>query len=223
MGGSKYMPLFSPDGSTVSFSSADNNVWNIYLVSASGGAPETICDDCGIISDWTADGRYVTGNDLPGRLWLMDLRTRRMKYLLNMAEGTRLSAGTFSPDENWIRYLKVDRNPLPTSYIAPIREGGLIQQEHTILAAQGNLPRWSPAGNFLYGWSQIDGFMCLWTQRLDPATKQPLGPLKEIFHLHDSRRSLGNEGEFEISIRRNRLVFSIRERSSNIWMAEWKE
>jgi len=59
---------------------------------------------------------------------------------------------------------------------------------------------WSPDGNLLYFISERDGFVCLWAQRLDPATKHPQGAAFPIRHFHtpgdrsqpsETRRSWG--------------------------------
>lgn len=43
------------------------------------------------------------------------------------------------------------------------------------------------------------------------------------YHSHNPRRSLGNEGEIGISVSRDRLLFSMGERTGNIWMVELKQ
>jgi hypothetical protein len=52
---------------------------------------------------------------------------------------------------------------------------GASQTRLTNNAASDTWPAWSPDSNLLYYLSKRDGFLCLWAQRLDPATKRPAG------------------------------------------------
>jgi len=44
-----------------------------------------------------------------------------------------------------------------------------------------------------------------------------------VYHSHGTRLSLSNQIERTLGVGGNRLVFSMGERTGNIWMAEWKE
>jgi hypothetical protein len=81
---------------------------------------------------------------------------------------------------------------------------------------------WSPDGNMVYGPSGRDGRLCIWAQRLNPVTKRPIGVPFPVFHSHNARLSLGNATEGWLSVAGSRMVFSMGERTGNIWMAEWK-
>ena len=84
-------------------------------------------------------------------------------------------------------------------------------------------PFWSPDGRLLYFLSERDGSRCVWAQPLDHATKQPVGLPISVLHIHSARRSLltsRSAGEMGMSLTRDALVFSMREITGNIWMAE---
>jgi len=49
-----------------------------------------------------------------------------------------------------------------------------------------------------------------------------LGPAFAVFHSHSARLAISNQIEHTMGVGGNRLVFSIGERTGNIWMAEWK-
>jgi hypothetical protein len=75
----------------------------------------------------------------------------------------------------------------------------------------------------LYGELNRDGFRCIWAQRLDPATKHPVGSPFAVFHSHNTRLSLGNQGAYSTPVvGRDKMFFSMGERTGNIWMAEFK-
>ena len=86
-------------------------------------------------------------------------------------------------------------------------------------------PRWAPDGKLIYFTSDRDGFRCIWAQRFDPATKQPLGAPLPLYHSHSARRSLQNTGvlPLEISVARDKIVFNMAELTGNIWMTDLKE
>jgi hypothetical protein len=83
--------------------------------------------------------------------------------------------------------------------------------------------QWSSNGNVLYFPSGRDGYRCIWAQRLEPAAKRPIGTPIPVYHVHSLGRFLG-DGDFrKICVGRDKMIFNMGERTSNIWMAEWKE
>ena len=69
--------------------------------------------------------------------------------------------------------------PLRINAELPPRLEGIIDralEKNRDLRCQSDLcPIWSPDGNLLYFLSERDGFRCIWGQKLDPASKRPLG------------------------------------------------
>jgi hypothetical protein len=90
--------------------------------------------------------------------------------------------------------------------------------------ALDDLPRWAPGGDRLYYISSRDGFLCIWSQRLDPATKKPVGPPDAAQHFHARRHSIGgiNYGATDLAVTRDSIIFNLAELRGNIWMAELK-
>jgi hypothetical protein len=107
--------------------------------------------------------------------------------------------------------------------IAPLRNGVAAEESEWIEVTDGSgldaSPWWSPDGGLLYFFSRRDGFECLWAQRLDPATKKPVGPAFDVYHFHGARRVV-NTSTVGPALSANKLVFSMGELSGNIWMAE---
>jgi hypothetical protein len=79
-------------------------------------------------------------------------------------------------------------------------------------------PWWSPDGSLLYFVSPRDGFPCIWTQRLDPATRRPEGAPAEFYHFHGARQIL-NRNIMGPGIARDKLVFTLLELTGNVWLA----
>ena len=84
-------------------------------------------------------------------------------------------------------------------------------------------PAWSLDGNVLYFVSERDGFRCIYAQRLTPDTKEPMDHPMDVYHFHVARRSMMNFVNAEmarLSVARNRIVFTLGERTGNLWMTE---
>ncbi len=213
----KYAPRFSPDGSKVGFAEAGK--WNTYIMSSTGGTPEMVCEGCGQLTGWSLDGKRVLCNALDGHVTLLDLDSRRKITLLSRA-GHWLCCGRFSPDGHWITFL--DGTAFRT-YMVPFKTEAPVGENASIDIIDGDGGYWSPDGNLVYSFSHRDGYRCIWAQRLDPATKQPVGAPFAVFHSHNARLSLSNPTEVSLGISGDEMVFNMGERTGNIWMAEWKE
>jgi hypothetical protein len=86
----------------------------------------------------------------------------------------------------------------------------------------GTVGPWSPDGSLVYTFSDLDGFRCICAQRLDRATKQPVGPPRSVFHAHAARVSLDDWPQISLDIGRDKMVWDKRESTGNNWMPEWK-
>jgi Tol biopolymer transport system component len=172
----------------------------------------------------SADGNkivYGLGGG-PLHLFLLDVETgQKTEILPSTAYGKYRPL--FSPDGRWLTFTaSVGANPRKV-YIAPLR----AQTEGDWIAVTDALsgviqPDWSPDGNLIYFLSSQDGLQCIWAQRLDPSTKRPVGSPFEIHHFSSSRRSLNNllGSDISLSVASDKLVFSMGERTGNIWMTQ---
>jgi hypothetical protein len=184
-----------------------------------GGAAEVVCKGCGEVTDWSSDGKHIIGNTVDGRAWLLDVPSWRRNDLL--PTGHWNATNFFSPDNRWFTFedhgAGYDR-----AYIAPLAKVP-VPEEAWILINDLFTAAWSPDGNVIYGPSGRDGHWCIWAQRLSPVTKHPIGPTFPVFHSHNARLSLANATENWLTVAHNNMVFSMGERTGDIWMAEWKE
>jgi len=190
---------------------------------ASGGTPESVCEDCGEANSWSRDGNWIIGNRLEGQGWALDLTSRRKGDLL--ATRHWAEPDHFSPDSRWFSLWDSDRDRV---YVAPFQGGKPIGEDAWIPImdrAWGGTSEgtWSPDGNLIYATSDRDGFLCVWAQRVEAATKRPVGPPFPVFHSHNARLSLSNAaGVVKLAIGRDKVLFNMGERTGNIWMAEFK-
>jgi Tol biopolymer transport system component len=230
--------LINRAGSRVAYTSCSHNVWvcSIFMVAASGGAPEQVCENCGQLRSWSSNGAVMASQQLmvEGSKWI-ESRIDRIetasgrKTVLAEKPGTFLFAPDLSPDGRWIVFQA--RPALVSDFeqlfvapadeslpVAPSRWIALTDLQH--FDAQ---PQWSRDGQKVYFTSNRDGSgsICLWALRLDPVTKQPVGSPFAVQHFHGTPRSYTLYPVF--SIGPDRLVISLDQVQSDLWMMHLPE
>jgi Tol biopolymer transport system component len=217
-----HYPAVSHDGTKVAYSFRENRKMPIFVVAASGGAPERVCDDCGEVEEWSPGGDeilYVTPHD-PSRVGLLKVGTPQDDGWLQHS-----SYGIYNPrlsSTGWVAFnARADRFA-PAKVFAARVDGPAVarESEWILVSPDGEAPAWSPDASLLYFWSDRDGSPCLWAQRLDPATRRPTGAPLSIQHFHARGLSWKNLylGAPDIAVARDKILFNLGERSGNIWM-----
>jgi Tol biopolymer transport system component/DNA-binding winged helix-turn-helix (wHTH) protein len=219
-------PIPSADGSRVAYVTRDAPMNSIHVMSASGGIPARACDSCsGSFNDWSEDGTWMLNTrQQPRRIAVLEVASGRSTDIL-WHPRHNLYVGRFSPDGRWITFLAQTGPENRRLYIVPFRGETPIPAGEWIALTDGmfsdDKPCLSPDGNLLYFTSNRDGFMCLWAQRLELASKHPRGEPFPVQHFHSTLRSIADVplGWFGLSVTRDRIVFNQSERTGNIWMA----
>jgi eukaryotic-like serine/threonine-protein kinase len=131
-----------------------------------------------------------------------------------------------APDDRFVAVEAVDKRGYGINsrlFVVPFRENTDLSPKDWIAIDHSSLwddkPRWSPDGTLLYFVSDRDGHVCLWAQRLDAQSKQPLGVPFAVRHFHGSGFGMQNVGVgfLEIDVARDKVVFGIGELTGNIW------
>jgi Tol biopolymer transport system component len=244
----EFGPVIAADGSQVLYQTVEKNTWNIDRIrmgtNGQAGPPERVCAGCMRLWDVSSDGKkalYMYRAGPRASVGLMDLESGRKVELLSHP-GYAFFRVRFSPDNRWISVNTMKFQAIITGvvrsrvtgiirsriYVVPLR-GDTAAPEPEWVAVTDDLslhdkPVWSPNGSVLYFTSDQDGFRCIYAQRLDPATKRPLGPRLAIYHSHQARRSILNADilPLELGVARDRLVFHLAEITGNVWMLERK-
>lgn len=227
--------LLGPDGSRIVYCEfGDAGPGGCFIAPTAGGAARKFCNDCPISSilDWFENGHQVLfkrGLTTESRLVVRDLTSGKETLFLHHPRYV-VTAARFSPDEKWLSFqIVIEPATRRQIFIAPVRNGVAADEREWIAITDGSgLDRnavWSPKGNLLYFLSERDLFRCFWAQRLDSASKRPLGRPFPVYHFHQARRSLMQYQEVAgigLSVTRDKIVFSMAETNGNIWLASFK-
>jgi hypothetical protein len=120
-------------------------------------------------------------------LVLIDAASGQQTEIFKNSNPKRCFRGRFSPDGRWLSFHIVPGPEARRVYVVPFKGAVLHDEKAWIPITDGEgmerYADWSPDGNVLYFLSERDGFRCIRGQRLDPATKHPVGPPFDVIPL----------------------------------------
>jgi serine/threonine protein kinase len=217
--------ILSPDGKLVA---AAQNVpgsnWRLVTVPVAGGEPKTLNQEGGRLRGWTPDGKYIllsfmnnagkSGDAYPA---VVDTATGVRTKILDRPKDL-LSEPRLSKDGRWIAFL----DAAPDLYIAPFRGVQLIPESDWIrIATKTSHPVWAPDGNSIYftraGFDRYRGVV-LYRQKLDPATKRPVGDPTPFHDIVDFRFGVGVVNP--IPVGNGEIILCLAPPNSDIWVTD---
>ncbi len=221
--GRVFRSAISPDGTHVAYHQPRDDGSRIVVVPAEGGTPSVVCEDCQLVQGWTPDGRRILwGYDNYRGLLAVDVRTGVQETWVGVNRSVQ--AGGFSPDGKWLSLATLGfHGAPPAGYAVPIRNGRPAPESDWVFVKKGQEQmQWSPDGSVLYFLSAEDGRLCLYGQRVDPLSKQPLGNRFAVYHLHSPERSLFGSWmiPFNFAVTRREIYLTIVRQQSNVWMLQ---
>lgn len=225
--GRKGLAVISHDGSRVAFAVVEKEKYAIYTAASNGGLVNRVCDDCGQPRSWTIDNQHVlyqARQSARSRFFLLDLASKRSTVVIDDPERDVFS-GSVSADGRWIAFhARRSGSDGQQIFVAPLRTTGARPDEWIPLTSgefEDDKPRWSDDGSALYLTSVRDGFRCIWIVQLDPVTKRPLGDPRPLRHFHQARLGMIYPalGRFDLAAARDKIIFTLVERTANLWMA----
>jgi serine/threonine protein kinase len=213
-------PNLSPDGLNVAFSDQKQ----LSLVPASGGEAVKLLDfqGAGAATGWSPDSRRIIYWDgKPIRFSLFDVQSRQKAELISHPTYD-IHGATLSPDQRWVLF----HTPFPRKTIiriAPIRDGRAAGEAEWITVfdrdTTSHTPNWSRDGGLVYFFTNLDGFRCLYGQRLDRDTKRPVGDPFPVQHFHSGRFRLLAAAAAGPAVLSDGFIFALSAYSSNVWLA----
>jgi eukaryotic-like serine/threonine-protein kinase len=135
------MPVWSPDGARILFTSSRNQIFGLYVKNADGGQEEKLLDfdNSGKADrypyDWSHDGKYILYTRAT-ELWVATLPESKARAFL-VGPGT-LRNGQFSPDGKWVAYASNESGKFEI-YVTSFPEA---QGKWQVSSAGGTQPRW---------------------------------------------------------------------------------
>jgi hypothetical protein len=190
------------------------NFGSVFTLPSQGGVPKQICDGCSA-HGWLADEERL--------VVAMDRDTVRVVHTGSLATEDVLILGSpggrylVSPDERWVLFQSDGLR------LAPFRPGRPPGSDEWIdLGIRDDGPGeryagWSPDGTLAYMLLEGDGYRCLYAQRIDSLTGQPVGDYFSVHHFHEARLRWGTTA-IGSAVVEGLFVGDMTEVSGNLWM-----
>jgi serine/threonine protein kinase len=154
------LPIWSPDGTEVAFTSNRGGPYSMYVKAAGGSGPEELVSKSATtnyVSDWSRDRGFLAYGDQAAAtgldLWVLPLSGDK-KPLLFLQTTFNEDNPMFSPDGHWIAY---DSNESGRTeiYVRPFPAGG---GQYMVSRSGGTQPMWRNDGQELF-FLALDGTM----------------------------------------------------------------
>jgi serine/threonine-protein kinase len=151
-GGNHWHPIWTPDGEWVTFSSEQDDIWNIFRKRADGwGETERLTegDLTKFPYSWSPDGKHLlfqeVARDSGGNILLVSPGMETAPEVFEKTENTEWGP-SFSPDGRWVAYTSDEEGQYEV-YVKPYPQTG---QRWRISTEGGEEPVWSPTRDELY-------------------------------------------------------------------------
>ena len=142
---------WSPDGRRIAFISDLSGEEELYLIDQDGsGAPERLTTDGSMMRYppvWSPDGKYLAFSDKAGRLWTLEVATKRLT-LVASDSGGNVGDQAWSPDSRWLAFSLSHENDMRTISVWNVADHGLHQV--TSIMSSSFEPAWDRDGKYLF-------------------------------------------------------------------------
>jgi dipeptidyl aminopeptidase/acylaminoacyl peptidase len=215
-------PRLSGDGSLLGWSSFEQGRRVAWTGPVDEPVGRELCRDCRIV-DFFDGGRQVLVHRFGRGLSRIVRNDGDEEPVLETGERALLDAD-LSPDARWLA-VKLG-HPDDTVSIAIVSRGEVVAPADDWIHVAGGdrwvgSPRWSADGAILYFLTDRDDHICVWGQRIDPATKRPVGEAFPVVHAHGSNMNTLSMSRFmwNLEVGDDRLVFNAGELTGDVYTA----
>jgi Tol biopolymer transport system component len=179
------MPVWSPDGRRIAFSSLRSGVLELYTHAVGESAEEPLAgtQDTGmkIPTDWSADGAFLLYTaEGPGRsldLWALPLAGDRTPIPVATHSDAFEQSGQFSPDGRWIAY-QSDESGRAEIHLQPFRAPG---DKVVVSTGGGTQVRWRRDGGELFYIARSGDLMAVSVEGPAQGGTPRLGAARRLF------------------------------------------
>ena len=172
----------------------------------------------GVPWDLSRGGQWVLSASREIHRAIVAWDTRTAEHRAVYAHPTaNLYLASFSADGRWALFISEEAGRQPRMWAAPFRGLQNVSPAEWVDLGAGDYPCWSPAAGRIYFTHERDGFECIFTRAVDPATKRPLGAPAEV-HRFEGRLTPRNllPGAFRISVAQDKLAFVLAEQAHRL-------
>jgi eukaryotic-like serine/threonine-protein kinase len=213
-------PSVSPDGTQVAYTVVEKQRSFGYVIPAAGGAVRRVCEDCAMAA-WLNDNRRILTIHRTSEpiLRVLDTQTQSTTPLFAAAGVNRAFV---TADDKWAAIGGTDVAwlvPLANRTAAATAADALTITFPKTDVTPGRIVGWSPDGSLLYSLLGLDGFRCLYAQRVDLERRTPQGQPIPVHHFHDPARLWGST-PMSNAIVDKAFVFDQLTRSGTIWLVD---
>jgi eukaryotic-like serine/threonine-protein kinase len=168
------VPIWSPDGGSIVFSSNRQGIHDLYQKSATAGGSEELLLSTAqpkFATDWSPDGRFLLFNSVDSKkgtdIWALRLDGNRKPFQIVQTDSEELN-GQFSPDGNWLAYQSNEsgRNEI---YVQPFPGPG---NKWPVSTSGGSQVRWRRDGRELF-YVSLDGRLMAVPIQIGPSGATP--------------------------------------------------
>jgi eukaryotic-like serine/threonine-protein kinase len=148
------VPVWSPDGKSIVFTSSRGTAFDLYLKDANGAQEEKAICESGedkYPTSWSRDGKYILYSDGPDLKYLTlpvtgEVTEKKMTSTLFLKAAATLKNGVFSPDGKWVAYGSTESGRWEV-YVTSFPEA---KGKWQVSNNGGSQPRWRADGKELF-------------------------------------------------------------------------
>jgi Tol biopolymer transport system component/predicted Ser/Thr protein kinase len=200
------VPIWSPDGKQIIYSSNQNLGWKVYRKNSDGASPEEAIAGFDMVLasawDWSPDGQTVTVRKL-NQLWYLSLNDRSLKPLFESS--WTIKNARFSPNGRWMAYASNESGKMEV-YVVSFPPGSGKWQ---VSSGGGQEPVWRRDGKELFFISSDGKIMAApvtATDRFDSGTPVAL------FQTH-RRQPISSQDVFSYDVSKDGKQFLVTDKS----------